>query len=165
MDTIKKVKNFSSFNEENLKQEVLPQNREESPFFKAAMKMHKNAKELKNMHPEKHGLSPEEHEEKVNRMLGRYNQLMSSYYGSVGHKYMRDLHRERAKDLMGSDFQEEYQTESEVSNKQKMMDYALKASERAVSDAKDFATGKLEKNDKIQRRLNFIKKALSRVNN
>jgi hypothetical protein len=151
-------------NEENIKQEVQPQNREDSPFFKAAMKMHKSAKELQNMSPEKHGLSDDEHKTKVDRMFGRYNQLLSNYYGSVGHSYMRDLHKKRAKELMGSEFQEQYQTEADFSHKQKMMDYALKASEKNVSDAKDFATGKLEKNDKIQRRLNFIKKALDRVN-
>lgn len=160
-----KRKSFFFVNEEDVEQEVQPQNREESPFFKAAMKMHKNAKMLQNMPPEKHGLSPEEHEKKVNNMFGRHNQLMSKYYGSVGHDYMQNIHDKKARELLGSDFREEYQLESEVSHKQKMMDYALKASDKAVSDAKDFAVGKIDRNDKIQRRLHFIKKALDRVNN
>ena len=149
---------------ETEKQQVLPQNREESPYFKAAMEMHKNAKTLINMPAKKHGLSPEEHSEKISNMLGRYNKFMGLYYGSVGHDYMKDLHNKRAKELMGDNFKEDYQSEYDVSHKQKMMEYAIKASENVVSETKDFCCGKTNNNDRIQRRLAFIQKALKQVN-
>lgn len=150
----------------NTKQEVLPQgNRFDNPFHKRAMELHKNAKQLENMPAEKHGLSPAEHKKRVEHLKGKHHEFMSRFYRSVGHKNMENIHANKAKELLGEDYDEfDVQTESEVSHKQKMMDYALKASDKAVSDAKDFAAGKLESNDKIQRRLHFIKKALGRVN-
>lgn len=163
MKNVKNIKKFSELQEENFKQEVPPQNREESPFFKAAMKMHKNAKALQNMPSEKHGLSKEEHKKKVDRMHGRYNQLMSKYYGSVGHEYMKGVHDKRAKELMGSDFQEEFETEEEVSHKQKLMDYVVNATEEVLEETKEFVSGKVDNSDKIERRLNRIQEAFRRI--
>jgi len=148
----------------NIKQEVLPQgSRFDNPFHKRAMELHKNAKSLENMPPEKHGLSPEEHETRLKHLMGKHHEFMSKFYNSVGHEYMKGLHAKKAKDFLGEDY-DEFQTESDVSHKQKMMDYALKASDKVVYEAKEFATGKLESTDKIQRRLHFIKKALDQVN-
>lgn len=139
-----------------IKQSIPPQNREESPFFKTAMKMQKSAKSLQNMSPEKHKMSKEDHKKKVDRMHGRYNQLMSKYYGSVGHEYMKDLHDKRARDLMGDDFEESFETEEEFASNQQLQEELIKSSEEFLTQIQEESYSSL-----TERRLKTIRSLLN----